>query len=169
MKKLLFFSLLAVSLIAGQYAKLKDGTIIILKDDGTWEKVESLPAGTTVSEPVSGKESGKHADQEAKKIDPMAEKIKNNLQGEWVSVDGKITYLFEGDMLTFTEGRRKRSTKYNIENIDPKTLEFRVNAGERGTAGFFSFGGFVRNLAFSKDFQTLTDKTGIPVTLQKVK
>ncbi len=184
MKKLLFLSLLAASLIAGQYARLKDGTIIILKDDGTWEKVETLPQGTQAAPaPVPVQQSGQPASVSTQpapprqaaapvqtSVDPLAQEYARKLMGRWESADGSLKYIVEGDKVTFVDGRKKRTGHYKIQSVKPDKREFILNIGEFGSAGYFSFGGVMRKLAFSSDFSRLTDYSAtMPTELRKVK
>jgi hypothetical protein len=181
MKKLLFLSLLAASLMAGQYAKLKDGTIIILKDDGTWEKVETLPQGTQaapapvpVQQPASVSTQPPSPQQAAApvqtSVDPLAQEYARKLMGSWESADGNLKYIVEGDKVTFVDGRKKRTGHYRIQSVKPDKREFILNIGEFGSAGYFSFGGVMRKLAFSSDFSRLTDYSAtMPTELRKVK
>ncbi|WP_456381486.1 hypothetical protein [Hydrogenimonas sp.] len=184
MKKLLFLSLLAVSLIAGQYAKLKDGSIVILKEDGTWEKVETLPQGTGAA-PAPGpvRQSGQSdalftrstPGQQAaapirSSVDPLAREYARKLLGTWESADGRLKYIVEDETVTFVDGRRQRTGRYRIQSIRPEKRKFILNIGEFGSAGYFSFGGIMRKLAFSSDFTRLTDHSApMPTELRKVK
>ncbi|WP_201352456.1 DUF3157 family protein [Hydrogenimonas urashimensis] len=180
MKKTLLLSLLVIALSAGQYARLKDGTVIILKDDGTWEKVETrlpnekaepLPASAatpataghtpeTTATPISSRQNQ----------NPLVLDYMNKLEGVWESADGKLKYIIEKDKATFVDGRKKRSGSYKIQNIKPNEREFVLNIAEFGSAGYFSFGGILRKLAFSPDFSSLTDYSAtIPTELKKVR
>ncbi|BDY12713.1 DUF3157 family protein [Hydrogenimonas cancrithermarum] len=153
MKRLFLLLLTSLPLLASQYATLKDGTKIILKDDGTWEKVEIIPENAV----------------DATKVSPLAEKIIKALQGKWSSKDGKIAYCFQGNRVTFTKDGKSKTESFKIENIEPDTLRFHLNAGETTKMGFFSVGGFTRYLKLSKDHATLLDRSEtFPVTLHKV-
>ncbi|WP_353661839.1 hypothetical protein [Hydrogenimonas sp. SS33] len=172
MKKLLFFALLATALVAGQYAKLKDGTIIILKDDGTWEKVETLPQGAQVVPAPTAQTQSQTAATPAPrpKADPTAQAYAQKLQGTWKSVDGKLAYIFDGDKVTFIDGKKKRVDTFKVEKVDPAKRTFLLNIGEGEKIGIFSFGGTYRKLAFGPGFKTFTDySASIPTELQKVK
>ena len=175
MKKLLFLSLLAASLIAGQYARLKDGTIIILKDDGTWEKVETMPRGATPPPPPpagaqAAPQPGVTPPPPPPAVDPLAREYAQKLQGTWQNYDGSLKYIVRGDEVTFVDGRSKRIGKFTIKSIDPGKRRFILNIGEVGAVGYFSFGGTFRKLAFSPDFQTLIDYSApMPTDLHKVK
>ena len=170
MKRLFVLSLLTLSLVAGQYAKLKDGTIIILKDDGTWEKVETIPQGAQVA-PEPTLDQPKQAQQIKKpKTDPLAQEYAQKLQGTWENFDGSLKYIVEGDRITFIDGRKKRSGTFTIKSVKPDKREFLLNIGEVGSAGYFSFGGLFRKLAFSPDYRTLTDySASMPTELRKVR
>jgi hypothetical protein len=192
MKKLLLLSLLSLSLVAGQYARLKDGTVIILKDDGTWEKVETLPQGAPVPPPPAPRPGtvpppppaqaapqpgmtpppppAARATPPAPAVDPLAQEYAQKLQGVWESADGTLKYIVRGDEATFVEGRKKRTGKFTVKSVKPDQRQFILNIGEVGSAGFFSFGGLFRKLAFSPDFRTLTDYSApIPTELHKVR
>ena len=164
MKKLLLLALAAGFLMAGQYAKLKDGTIIILKDDGTWEKVQTLPKNAEVAPPPTLQS------QSAPKVDPMAKEYESKLQGRWESPDGKLVYIVDGHKVTKIENGKKSSDTYQIKMIDPKKHLFLLNVGEGEKIGPFSFGGYFRKMAFNDDFSRLTDySASMPTTLQKAR
>ncbi|WP_456450162.1 hypothetical protein [Hydrogenimonas sp.] len=180
MKKLLFLSLLAASLMAGQYAKLKDGTIIILKDDGTWEKVETVPQGAPVAPPPAPAPAQAAPRPQGAAVppppppppavDPLAQEYARKLQGVWENFDGSLKYIVRGDEVTFVDGRKKRTGKFTVKSVKPDKRQFILNIGEVGSAGYFSFGGTFRKLAFSPDFKSLTDYSApMPTELRKVK
>lgn len=143
---LLCFSLSILS--ADRYLKLEDGSTILLKDNGTWSRVEVEPGKSVKAKPVAAVEDVQ-----------LLRKIRQNLQGKWLSGDKKLQYLFKEDKVIFTSGRKSRESRYKIQNIDDKELTFTLNAGESGTFLAISFGGFMRKLRFSKDFSTLYDET----------
>ena len=182
MKKLLFLSFLAASLIAGQYAKLKDGTIIILKDDGTWEKIETIPQGapvaptpaqpqshdTTPPPPARQAPVAAPAPTPKPAVDPLAQEYAQKLQGVWENFDGSLKYIIKGNEATFIDGRKKRTGTFRIQSVKPDKREFILNIGEVGAAGYFSFGGVMRKLVFSPDFKRLTDySASMPTELHK--
>jgi hypothetical protein len=103
-------------------------------------------------------------------VDPLAQEYAQKLQGVWESADGSIRYIVQGDEATFVEGRKKRTGKFTVKSVKPDRRQFILNIGEVGNAGFFSFGGLFRKLAFSPDFSTLTDYSApIPTELRKVR
>jgi hypothetical protein len=169
---------LTLAAMAAQYAKLKDGTIIILKDDGTWEKVEALPKESvplSENSDETGKKASENRDtamaREKKVSKPLSVEVKRyreKLQGHWANYDDSLQYDFKGDTVTFIDGRRKRSGKYEIEKINPKNRTFLLNIAEHDRSGSFSFGGVLRRLGFSDDFKTMTDYSApIPTELSK--
>lgn len=180
MKKGLLFTLFLSGslLIAGQYAKLKDGTIIILKDDGTWEKVETIPTqaapsttdATPTATPTAAPAASAPSQPQKNTADPLADDYRQKLRGAWKSTDGALRYRFEEKEAHFTEGRKKRHGAYYVEHINPSKRAFILHIGEVGRSGPFSFGGVMRKMHFSDDFSTLTDDSAlIPTTLQKVR
>ncbi len=183
MKKIVLTALLAIGLMAGQYAKLKDGTIIILKDDGTWEKVETVPQGAEAAPAPAAPKTAQPAVQppqpsaaapapvqQQRAVDPLAQEYAQKLVGVWESSDGKLKYIFKEGKATFVDGRKKRTGDYKVQSVKPEKREFLVNIGEFGSAGYFSFGGILRKLRFSPDFRELTDYSApMPTTLKKVR
>ena len=164
MKKTLLISLLAVMLSAGQYAKLKDGTIIILKDDGTWEKVQTIPKNVEVAP------SPTLTHQAVAQVDPMAKEFAQKLQGRWESADGKLVYIVTADKVIKIENGKKNSDAYKIKVLNPQKHLFLLNVGEGEKIGPFSFGGYFRKMAFNDDFNELTDYSApLPTTLKKVR
>jgi hypothetical protein len=167
-------ALLALALTAGQYAKLKDGSVIILKDDGTWEKVETIPSGTSVAPattaPQAPSTTQATTQPQQPKIDPLAKEYTQKLQGTWENFDGSLRYVVKGDKVLWVQGRKKREGAFTLQNIKPQKRQFLMNIAEYGKTGPFSFGGVYRKLGFSPDFQTLTDySVTIPTELHKVR
>ncbi len=166
MKKVLILGLLAMGLWAGQYAKLKDGTVIILKDDGTWEKVLTLPKNAEVAPPPQSEKSTAAKPE----VDPNAKIYAEHLQGRWESLDGKLVYIVTADKVVKIENGKKVTDAYKIKVIDPSKHIFLLNVGEGEKIGPFSFGGYFRKMAFNSDFSELTDySASLPTTLKKVR
>ena len=163
-KKIVVLGLLAMGLWAGQYAKLKDGTVIILKDDGTWEKVQTLPQNAEVAPPPQLEKSATAKPQ----VDPNAKIYAEHLQGRWESLDGKLVYIVTADKVVKIENGKKISDDYQIKVIDADKRLFLLNVGEGEKIGPFSFGGYFRKMAFNRDFSELTDySASIPTKLYK--
>ena len=173
MKKMLIFLSLSIALSAGQYARLKDGTIVILKDDGTWEKVETIPLPNkpkSDAKASTSKSSSNKANQNSatEKSDPLKHTYLQKLQGVWRSGDGSLRYIVRGNDITIVEERKRRKRSFTIQRVTPKKKEILLNIGEVDRAGAFSLGGELRKLRFGPDFSTLTDLSkSIPAELYR--
>ncbi len=186
LKKVLTIGWLAVVAMAGEYLQLANGKTVLLKEDGTYEEVTIVQKGDqTIAlkkdgtyEVVKHLERAKpvatppattdraHAPQPS--VDPLAREYARKLQGHWESLDGKLSYDFEGDRVIMQEGKKRRSDRFTIEKIDPNDREFLLNIGEGEKIGIFSFGGTYRKMRFSPDFSHLTDySASIPTSLTK--
>jgi len=167
--------LLAVTLTAGQYATLKDGTVIILKDDGTWEKVtpqKSVPkVGQPQAEAVNAPAQEKVQPRQGEKVvDPLAARYAERLQGLWRSDDGRERLEISGKRALFVSGRTRRGGPFEIEKIDAQKGAFTLVIGETERVGKFAFGGMRRRFVF-EGADKLVDPEGglLPVTLRRQK
>lgn len=156
LKKALFISSVASALIAGQYAVLKDGTTIILNENGTWEPVKLIDVKT----PTSGHSSniGNLIQQSEKSAVMANEPLARTLAGKWESRDGDTMYDFKKDgTVDYILDGKKSSNKYSIESIDTEDRVIVVNIGEGERMGRVSFGGMFRKFQISKDGQSAVD------------
>ncbi len=165
--------LLAVTLTAGQYATLKDGTVIILKDDGTWERVTPQKSVPKVGQPQADNAPAQEkvqTQQSEKAVDPLTARYAQRLQGVWRSGDGKERLEISGKRALFVSGRTRRGGPFEIEKIDAQKGAFTLVIGETERVGKFAFGGMRRRFVF-EGADKLVDPEGglLPVTLQRQK
>lgn len=158
LKKALFISSVASALIAGQYAVLKDGTTIILNENGTWEPVKLIDVKTPTSNGIHSSNIGTLIQQSEKASVMANEPLARMLAGKWESRDGNTMYDFKKDgSVEYILDGKKSTNKYSIESIDNEDRVVTINIGETERVGKVSLGGMFRKIQISKDGQNATD------------
>ncbi len=143
-KKALFIAITTSSLLAGQYATLKDGKTIVLHENGTWEEVQLVKSSDA-------------------QVAAMASK------GVWKSSDGAMAYEFKNSgSVAYTIDGESKTEGYTIQFIDSKDNTIGVSIGDASRYGKVIFGGNFRKLKISKDGKSMTDYTDEITNLKTV-
>lgn len=164
LRKALLISSITASLMAAQYATLKDGRTIIMHDNGTWEEV-------TVVQSSSGQVAAMAARDlaGAPKAVSVEEPLARMLVGEWKSRDGDLYYNFKNDgMVTYTLNGETKTEHYTIQFIDSKDNTISVSIGDASRYGKVVFGGVLRKFEIAKDGKSAVDYSDEVTDLKRV-
>jgi len=164
-KKALLIAIMASSLIAGQYATLKDGKTIVLHDNGTWEEIQLVKSADAQVAAMASKDVA-----QSPKAISVSEPLARMLIGAWKSSDGSAAYEFRNSgSVTYTIDGETKTDAYTIQFIDSKDNTIGVSIGDASRYGKVIFGGNFRKLKISKDGRSMTDYTDEITNLQTVK
>lgn len=163
-KKALLIAITASSLIAGQFATLKDGKTIVLHENGTWEEVQLVKsADAQVAAMIS-----KDVAQSPKAVN-VSEPLARMLIGAWKSLDGTMAYDFKNSgFVTYVVDGDSKTDGYTIQFIDSEDNSIGVSIGDASRYGKVVFGGNFRKLKISKDGKSMTDYTDEITNLKTV-
>ena len=164
LKKALFISSIAASLMAAQYATLKDGRTIIMHENGTWEEVTAVQSSNgQVAAMVAKDLAG------APKAISVEEPLARMLTGEWKSRDGELYYNFRNDgTVTYTIDGMSKTENYTIQFIDSKDNTISVSIGDSSRYGKVVFGGMLRKFEIAKDGKSAVDYSDEVTQLKRV-
>lgn len=141
------------SLVAANYATLKNGKTIILNDNGTWEEVVLTPAQAAQTAPFVAPKATEAA-QPSYANDPLVQK----LIGTW-SGEGRV-YEFNNDGNIVMKGTENEGKfPYVVNAIDPIGQTISLSINESSRLGKVSFGGFRLVIKIMADGRTMTDIT----------
>lgn len=164
LKKALFISSIAASLMAAQYATLKDGRTIIMHENGTWEEVQAVQSSNgqvaaMIAKDIAG----------TPKAISVEEPLARMLTGEWKSRDGELYYNFRNDgTVTYTIDGVSKTENYTIQFIDSKDNTMSVSIGDSSRYGKVVFGGMLRKFEIAKDGKSAVDYSDEVTQLKRV-
>ncbi len=164
LKKALFISSIAASLMAAQYATLKDGRTIIMHDNGTWEEVTAVQSTNGQVAAMAAKDLAG-----APKAISVEEPLARMLTGEWKSRDGELYYNFRNDgSVTYTIDGVSKTENYTIQFIDSKDNTLSVSIGDSSRYGKVVFGGLLRKFEIAKDGKSAVDYSDEVTQLKRI-
>ncbi len=164
LKKALFISSIAASLMAAQYATLKDGRTIIMHENGTWEEVTAVQSSNGQVAAMAAKDLAG-----APKAISVEEPLARMLTGEWKSRDGELYYNFRNDgTVTYTIDGVSKTENYTIQFIDSKDNTMSVSIGDSSRYGKVVFGGMLRKFEIAKDGKSAVDYSDEVTQLKRV-
>lgn len=164
LKKALFISSIAASLMAAQYATLKDGRTIIMHENGTWEEVTAVQSSNGQVAAMAAKDLAG-----APKAISVEEPLARMLTGEWKSRDGELYYNFRNDgTVTYTIDGVSKTENYSIQFIDSKDNTMSVSIGDSSRYGKVVFGGLLRKFEIGKDGKSAVDYSDEVTQLKRV-